>query len=124
MKPLIRPPDPEGPDEDRRRRQYAAYALFRERLMGDTPTAPTPDWRGRLRPAGSPNPRQPLIEDFKGLREWLEPPVPPDQRQFYGPPPSDPKDRLYEHKRKGLLGLEAGPSHSDQQRPRTTGKEQ
>jgi hypothetical protein len=105
VKPIIKPPDPVDPDEERRKREDAAYARFRRIAVGDLPTAPTPDWRGRLRPAGSPNPRQALIEDYRALREAFTKPVRPSDRQYLGPPPSDPQLRIVEgQKKSGLFG--------------------
>ena len=71
------------------------------------PTAPPKltNWRWVMAPAGKISPREAHIADFQWLRQHFEPPVPQEQRQFYGPPPSDPKMRLYERKAtKGLLG--------------------
>jgi len=100
MKPLITPPDPVDPDEGRRKREYAAYERFRRIVVGDTPTAPLPDWRGHMRPAGTPNPRDALIAEFMSLRLRFTPPVPAHERQWLGPLPSDPKVRLVEGPKK------------------------
>jgi hypothetical protein len=85
-------------DEDKQKLEDAAYAAFRYGLMGDTPVAPPPHWRERLFPIGHPLNKTVLREEFKALREMVYGPVMPiEERKHLGPPPSDPRDRLYEH---------------------------
>jgi hypothetical protein len=108
MKPLIRQSTPEEDEaakreaerEARRQRDSDAWDRVRKDPLNLPEVAPPPDWQGRMFPAGTPNPRDALIADYRALREQFEPPVPPEYRQFLGPPPSSANSRLYEHLRK------------------------
>lgn len=87
-----------------RLKQAIAWAEFRKNL-NLPPPGRIPHWREMLTPERQRE-RNKRIEDFKRLRMEFEPPVPPEWRDGYGPPPSDPKSRLYE--RKMPLGLASG----------------
>lgn len=86
----------------------SAWDRFRERMNLPPPArGKLVPWDERQREAQE---RERLVHEFQELRMEFEPPVPPDARDGYSPwGPSDPKDRLYEHKKKALRGLAAGP---------------